>query len=188
MVLFEKMGKVNTLAALRIAVEKAIEMDTDIVIASATGESALELIEMAAGMDFNGKIVVVRTASTADSKGANDMSKECKAKIEELGARVVTAAHALSAGERGISSTYKGQYPLELMADTLRMFGQGTKVCVECSVMALDADEIEFNKPIVAAAGTDCGIDTAVVITPSYASTILRTAIHEMLCKPAMYK
>ncbi len=47
------------------------------------------------------------------------------------------------------------------MAATLRTLGQGVKVCFECAVMALDADVIEWGKPVVALGGTASGADTA---------------------------
>ena len=74
------------------------------------------------------------------------------------------------------------------MAAALRMFGQGTKVAVEISVMALDADEIPYGKAVVAMGGSSHGVDTAAVITPSYSSTILQSRVHEILCKPGMWE
>ena len=52
--------------------------------------------------------------------------------------------------------------------------------------MALDADVIEWGKPVVALGGTASGADTAIVITPGYSASILTTRIHEILCKPAL--
>ena len=90
----------------------------------------------------------------------------------------------MSAGERAISTGFWGAYPLEIMAHTLRLFGQGTKVCVEASVMALDADAIPFGVPVVAIGGSHRGADTAAVITPSYSASVLNTVVNELLCKP----
>ena len=67
-----------------------------------------------------------------------------------------------------------------------RIHDQGVKVCFECAVMALDADVIEWGKPVVALGGTASGADTAIVITPGYSASILTTRIHEILCKPAL--
>ena len=136
---------------------------------------------------YAGKVVVVRSVSSAAKNGVNSMKPEARQALEARGAVIVTAAHALSAGERGLSSTFKGVYPLEIMAHALRMLGQGVKVCVECAVMALDADAIPFGSPVVAVAGSGGGADTAVVITPSYSATILKTQVNEILCKPGLY-
>ena len=50
--------------------------------------------------------------------------------------------------------------------------------------MALDADALSFGQCVVALGGTAVGVDTAVVLTPSYSSSVLETKIHEILCKP----
>ena len=187
MTVFETVGKQNTAAAAAIAVAKAKELDCAIVLSSNSGCSAEVVLEQAQKQDYHGKIVVVRNAtSVARNNGVNMMAPETKQSLLERGCAVVGAANALSAGERGLSTRLHGVYPLEIMAYTLRMFGQGTKVCVECAIMAMDADELVFASPVVALGGTGGGLDTAMVITPSYSSSILDTKIHEILCKPSL--
>ena len=80
---------------------------------------------------------------------------------------------------------FKGTYHVEVMANTLRMFGQGVKVCTEISVMALDAGLIPYGVPVIAIGGTNKGADTSIVITPAHANRIFKTKIHEILCKPS---
>lgn len=184
MVCFENAGKQNTAETVRIALARAIELGCPIVAASTMGVTADALLTAAEAAGFTGKIVIVRGCSSRQRSGVNLMKPEVKAALEARGARVVTAAHALSAGERSVSGTFKGAYPLELMAHTLRMFGQGVKVCVEASVMALDADELPFGVPVVALGGSHRGADAAVVVTPSYSATLLQTVVNEVLCKP----
>ncbi len=184
MILFENAGKQNTGEVVRIAVDRAIELSCPIVAASTMGVTAEALLDAAAEAGYGGPIVIVRGCSSRQRQGANLMKPEVKELLETRGAKIVTAAHALSAGERGISTAFKGAYPLEIMANTLRMFGQGTKVCVEAGIMALDADAIPFGSPVVALGGSHRGADTALVLTPSYSATLLSTVIHEILCKP----
>lgn len=186
MTIFETTGKENTAAAAAIAVEKAKELNCPIVFSSSSGHSAEVILEQAAELGYDGRIVVVRSAANAGLKGVNKMAPEVKQSLTDRGCTVVTAAHALSAGERSLSTRLQGVYPLEIMAHILRMFGQGTKVCVECATMALDADALPFNAPVVALGGTSTGLDTAIVLTPSYSSSLLDTRIHEILCKPAL--
>ena len=186
MKLYETTGAQHTEETLTLAVDKAMELKTDIVIASTLGGTAMQLVQLAKEKGYQGRIVVVRCCSSAAEGGVNRMAPEMKAQLQAEGAAIVSAAHALSAGERAISGTFKGQYPLEIIAGALRMLGAGTKVAVEISVMALDADEIPFGKPIVAVGGTGKGCDTAVVLTPSYSATLLQTKIHEYLCKPSL--
>ena len=100
------------------------------------------------------------------------------------GIRVLAATHVLSGAERGISRKHGGVGPVELMADTLRMLGQGVKVCVEIAVMALDAGLIPHGEEIMAVAGSGRGADTAVIMHPAHANNILDTKINEIVCKP----
>lgn len=188
MISFDSSGKQNTEAAVQIAVKKAKELNTEIVIASSTGATAKEMLKAAKQLDYQGRMIVVRTVSSATSQGQNKMDPSVKKDLEEAGMTIITAGHALSSGERGISTKFQGAYPLEMMAFTLRTFGQGVKVCFECAVMALDGDAIPYDKPIVSIAGTGGGADTVVVMTPSYSATLLATRIHEILCKPSLLK
>ena len=184
MVCFENAGKQNTAETIRIALERAKALGCPIVAASTMGVTADALLTAAEAAGFQGKIVIVRGCSSKQRSGVNLMKPETKAALEARGATIVTAAHALSAGERAISTGFRGAYPLEIMAHTLRLFGQGTKVCVEASVMALDADAIPFGVPVVAIGGSHRGADTAAVITPSYSASVLNTVVNELLCKP----
>ena len=61
---FEKIGPENTEETLTAALERAMELDTDIVVASSRGDTALRLVEMAAAKGFKGKLVDVRLAFT----------------------------------------------------------------------------------------------------------------------------
>jgi hypothetical protein len=98
--------------------------------------------------------------------------------------KVLTTTHVLSGAERGLSRKFGGVYPVEIIAHTLRMFGQGVKVCVEVAVMALDAGMIPYGEEVIAVGGTGRGADTAVIIKPAHANSILDTWISEIICKP----
>lgn len=79
---------------------------------------------------------------------------------------------------------FGGVYPAQIIAQSLRMLGEGTKVCVEISTMAMDCGKIPYGEKIVAIAGSAEGADTAVILTPSHGSKIFETKIHEVICKP----
>ena len=114
------------------------------------------------------------------------MSPDTCRELADSGMTIVTAAHALSGAERSLSSVYKGVYPIEIIAHTLRMLGQGTKVCVECAAMACDNGAVPAGEPVIAIAGTAEGADTAVILKPNYTHRLLETRICEYLCKPAL--
>jgi len=182
---FNSNGKENTAKAVEIAVQAALKRRiSHIVAASNTGSTVLALADEVKKLGYEGRIVCVSHVYGYAESGENELTEKAREDLEKRGIRVCTAAHALSGAERCISRKFQGAYPVEIIAQSLRMFGQGTKVCVEVSVMALDAGLIPFRAPVIAIGGTTRGADTAVLLTPSYSSDILDTKIHEILCKP----
>ena len=182
---FDSIGPALTEATVKIAVQAAKEKHiSHIVVASNTGATAIALAEEAQRQNYNGKPICISQVYGFAKKGENALSGEMREQLVKQGVCVHIAAHVLSGAERSISNKFQGAYPVEIIAHSLRMFSQGTKVCVEISTMALDAGLIPFGKPVIALGGTTSGADTALLLTPSYASSIFETKIHEILCKP----
>ena len=170
----------NTEQVIQEAIKYAKENDINhIVIASVTGASLPELCRY-----FDGNIICVTHAYGYKTPGECEFPAELRAQYEAKGVKFVTAAHVLSGAERGISNVFKGMYPLEIMAQTLRMFGAGTKVGVECAIMALDAGCVPFGQKVISLGGTGRGLDSAIVVTPGYAQRVFSTHIHKIICKP----
>ena len=180
---FEAKGSENTENTLKLAVETARALDIEnIVLATTDGNTAMM---MADNINHEGITVTVVTHAFGQIKpNWNPMSMEKRRHLIEKGFNVCTAAHALSGAERSLSNSFRGVYPLEIIANTLRMFGQGTKVCVEICAMAADAGFVVSGEPVVAVAGTERGADTAMVIRPEVSSNILKTKIDRFICKP----
>lgn len=188
MTVFEKPGKENTEAALRIALQAAAEKGYTLVVASNTGETVSTLLKLQEETGLSAKVVMVGQVDGFAAPGTNALKPEMRAALEEKGVRIVTAAHALSGAERGMSRKFGGVYPAELVAYSLRMLSQGTKVCVEIGMMALDCGSIEYGKPVVCVGGTGRGADTVCILTPAYTANLFDTQIHEILCKPGLYE
>jgi len=184
MVIFEKAGKANTVECISIAIEKAHELGLPIVAASYTGYTALMLVEAIQRLGFDIPVIVVRGVFGFHEQNAFRMKEETTKKLFDAGVQIVSAAHALSGAERGLSRKFQGVYPVEIIAQTLKMLGQGTKVCVECSTMALNAGLLTYGAPVIAIAGTGGGCDTCMRVTPALSQEILQTKIHEIYCKP----
>ena len=182
MTVFSKPGKENTAATVKIALDAAKSRGIrHIVVASYTGYTADFFKD-----ETDLSIVIVRGTYGYNVKDPGDirMPAEKYTELCAAGMTVVTAAHALSGAERALSNVFKGAYPVELIAHTLRMLGQGTKVCVECAAMACDCGAIPPGVPVVAVAGTAEGADTAVILRAANTHKLLETKIDEILCKP----
>ena len=182
---FDTPGPENTKETVSIAVHEAVERQVShIVVASNTGATAFAIAEEGRKQSYSGRLVCVTHVYGFSENGKNELTDENREALEKQGIRVCTAAHVLSGAERDLSRKFQGVYPVEIIAHSLRMLGQGMKVCVEIAGMALDAGLIPFGKPIIALGGTTGGVDTASLLTPGYSSSILDTKIHEILCKP----
>ncbi len=182
MTVFEKPGKENTETAIQIALREARARGIrHIVSPSNTGFTA-DFFK--SDTDLN--IVIVRGTYGYMVQDVNTirMSEEKREELIACGMKVVTAAHVLSGAERSLSTLFKGVYPVEIIAHTLRMFGQGTKVCVECASMACDCGAVPSGEPVIALGGTGHGVDTVMILKPAHTLRIMETKICEILCKP----
>ncbi len=174
-------GGSNTETTLGAAKERARALGIEnVIVASTTGGTGAKACEVFKG--FN--LIVVRHHSGFQRSGSQEMTPEKEKQILESGARIITAAHAFSGVERAIRRKRDTIGPLELMADTLRIFGQGTKVCVEITVMAADAGMIPMDRQVIAVAGTVNGADTALVVHPAHSNNFFDLYVDEVITKP----
>ena len=180
MLIFEKPGKDNTEKTVRLAVQVAKERGIrHLVVASNRGGTAKML------QDVDGlNVVVVTQHAGFSAPNTVAMQPEVRAELEGLGYKVLCTGHVLSGAERGLSRRFQGVSPVEVMAYTLRMFSQGTKVAVEVATMAADAGLIPVGEPVIAIGGTGGGADSAIILHAANANNILDTKIQEILCKP----
>jgi hypothetical protein len=76
-----------------------------------------------------------------------------------------------------------GEGPAQWVANFLRAFCQGVKVCVEILLMAGDAGLVDEGEQVVVA-GTGGGADTALVMTGATSRDFRLMHISRILCKP----
>ena len=178
---FTSHGKANTDALLKHAKEYAQANGVgDVVVASTTGETGVKASEVFKG--FN--VVVVTHHAGFIEPGVQELTEENRQVILKNGARILTATHALSSVEKAIRKNLGTVQPLELIAHALRRLGEGTKVCVEITLMAADAGLIPVDRDVIAVAGSDRGADTALLIKPANASRFFDLKIKEIIAKP----
>jgi len=135
-VYFGAPGSQNTESVLELVKEYVrTEGIEDIVVASTLGETGVKASRL-----FQSLNVVVVTHHVGHRKpGEWELKEENRREILKNGAKIHTATHVLSGVERAILKRFHTIMPLEIMAYTLRLFGEGTKACVESVVMAADA-------------------------------------------------
>ena len=178
---FEETGKVNTDETLRRALEYATENGiNDIIVPTSSGEVGLKAAEIFHG--FN--LVVVTHAVGFTSPGIQEADPEKIEKVRQKGARVLTTTHALSGAERAVKNRSGTVQVLEIVSDALRVFGQGTKVAIEITLMAADSGLIPLDRDVVALGGSEHGLDTAWRIKPAHANNFFDLRMSELICKP----
>lgn len=180
-VYWDSKGPQNTEATVNLALKRAAERGIKyIVVASSTGRTAEQVLEK--NKTFH--LVCVTYHAGFKEPGKITLAPEIKSKLEDAGVRVLITTHLLAGVDRACRFQFGGIYPAEIIANALRILGQGLKVCVEISCMALDAGLIPYGEEIVAIGGSGRGADTAVVIVPAHANKFFETKVKEIICKP----
>jgi uncharacterized protein len=180
-VYFENPGPENTETTLELAFKKAKETGIkDVVVASTKGETGIKTAKIFKG--FN--LVVVSHSTGFKEPNIQEMSLDKRKEIEKEGGKVLTCQHALGGVGRAIRKKL-GTYQVdEIIAYTLRIMGEGTKVAVEIAMMAADCGLIPTLSEIIAIGGTNSGADTALVLKPANSQNFFDMEIKEILCKP----
>jgi len=179
MLYWPEKGKNNTGNTVKAALERAMDLEIKhIVVASNSGETA----ELFAGKGLD--VVCVTHQVGFKDAGEDEMAPEMREKLSKQGVKILTTTHLLAGVDRALRFKFDGVYPAEIVASSLRLLGQGFKVCVEISVMALDAGLIPYGEEVIVVGGTGRGADAACVITPAHSSQFFDTKVKEIICMP----
>ena len=181
---FHQPGRENTERVFQIAKARAEQLGVkSIVVATTTGQTGVRACEV-----FQGYNVVLVTHSTGFGEpNSQELTTESCLAIQAHGGRILTCQHAFGGIGRAVRKKLQTYELEEIVAYTLRIFGQGMKVACEIVLMAADAGLIRVGEPAIAIGGTGRGADTAVVLLPANAQTFFDLRIMEVLCKPGFY-
>jgi len=179
--LFDYKGTHNTEKTLELALGRAQELEIEyLVIASNSGYTIEKMLELSRDKH----LVCVTHHVGFKEPGVDEMKPEMRKKLEEAGVRVLTATHLLAGVDRSLRFKFQGVYPAEIIAHALRVMGQGLKVGVEISSMALDAGLVPHGEEVVAVGGSGRGADTAIVVVPGHSNYFFDTEVKEIICSP----
>lgn len=179
---FDQSGPVNTDRTLELARTRAEELGlSTVLVATTSGATAVRATQV-----MEGRRVIAVTHSTG-FRGPNiqDLTPENRAAIEAAGGHILTCQHALGGVNRAVRKRLDTYQLDEIIAFTLRVFGQGIKVVAEMSLMAADAGLVRTDAPVMAVAGSGRGADTAAVLLPTNAQTFFDLKIVEIICRPS---
>ncbi len=182
-VCFEKPGPQNTARTLEVAKRRADELGIrTVLVATTRGETGVQAAQLFQGYD----VVVVTHSTGFAGPNTQELTEENRAAIEAAGAKILTCQHAFGGISRAVRKKW-GTYEIdEVVAQTLRIFGQGMKVCAEIALMAADAGLVMVGEPCIAISGTGRGADTAVVLVPAHVQQFFDLRVMEILAKPRL--
>jgi hypothetical protein len=180
-VYFAEPGGKNTDEVLRLAKRRAEELGIKtILVASTTGDTALKAMEVFKGT----RIVVVSHFTGMRGPNTQEFTEENRQKVISAGVPLLTATHTFSGLGRAMRKKFKMYLFEEVVANTLRLFGQGMKVVCEITLMATDAGLVRTDEDIIVIGGSSRGADTAVVLRPVNSEDFFDLKVKEILCKP----
>ena len=180
-VYFKNPGSKNTEEVFRIAKQRAEELGIKtIVVASTRGDTAVKAMDALKGL----RVIIVSHVTGFYEPDAQQFTEENRKIVESKGGIIVTAAHAFAGLSRAMRHKYNMYVLGEVIADTLRIFGEGTKVACEVALMAVDSGLVRTDEEVIAIGGTDQGADTALVLRPANTHRFFDLKVKEILCKP----
>jgi len=179
---FDEPGPANTEATLRASAQRAAELAIgQVVVATSTGKTAL----LAADAYAAGTKIVGVTLQRGLWEKYVGVDPELARQAQERGVALLTCPHTLMGA---VDSALRDQFgvlpPQQLIAHTYYTFSQGTKVAVECMMMAADAGLLDMDREVISIAGSSYGADTSLVLKPVYSHQFFALKVHEIIALP----
>jgi hypothetical protein len=179
---FEKPGKENTSKCLEIVSGLVNEGYANVVVATTGGDTAIQFGKALQGKPVN--LVAVTHNVGFGKPNQDDCTPEARKELESLGVKVFTGTILTRSIETAFMKKHQGIYPTYIVAETLRLFGQGVKVTVEIAMEACDAGLIPEGEDAIVVAGTGRGSDTVSVIRAHPSNRFLDVKVKQILAKP----
>jgi len=182
---FAKAGPRNTAPLFEAVARRAEALNIrTLILATNSGRTAFEALDrLGEGFD----IVAVTHVTGYAEPNVQEMDEKDRRELEKRGIRVLTCQHALGGIGRAVRNKL-GTYQIdEIIAYTLRTFGQGVKVAVEVALMAADAGLIRVGENVISIGGSARGADSAIVVQPANSFRFFDLKVKEIICKPASF-
>jgi len=156
-----------------------------VVLATCTGYTGAQFAPLAKS---NQKVsfVGVKMATAIDAMYDVKWNARFGRAMEQAGVKLFGGTHALTGGvDRAMRAKFDGGFPPSaIVAETLYLFSQGMKVCVEIIAMACDGGLLPEGVQVISCAGTGSGADTAIVATAAASANLFDMRIHRVLAMP----
>jgi len=180
---------------LGVVKEKAKEKGIKyVIVASTRGETGVKAVE-----HFKDTGITVIVVTHQIGPRGPELLPDNEAKIKAHGGKIVTCTHAfggvnsslrrspkMEQGQRRPQPFWPAYVPStgDLIANILRLFSQGMKVCFEITVMAADAGAVPIGEKVIAIGGQGRWADTAIELKTANSSSFFDLDVGEILAKP----
>ena len=171
-----------------------------IIVASSTGDSAKKAVKNLGTEDFEIIVVTDRAEAIFDVESLPEETRRVwkikpgtkvylsgishdspvRRELEEMGVNWIIQATEVFRG----FNVPGGCNVAQVISKTLHLFGSGTKVAVEITLMACDAGAVIAGKDVIAMGGTDKGLNTALYLTAAHTDEFFGTGIKVGRKKP----
>jgi hypothetical protein len=178
-------GDENTDKTLALARARGDELGIKtVVVASTIGKTAVKAVDIFKGY----KVIVVTHVAGFREPNSQEFTEENRKIVEGKGGVILTTTHAFGGVHRALGRGEGPPPPQPVIGDviamTLRTFGQGTKVALEVAAMAADAGLVRTDEEIISIGGTGRGADTAYILQPENVHRFFNLKVKELICKP----
>ncbi len=184
LILFGSKGPENTDKCFDLVSKRIRDLDLDyLVVASTSGETGAKAVNFF--RDLGVTVIVVSHQYGFRTDGEIELQDKYREIIEKSkNSKLVVTPDVLTRVPKMVRGKYKGFSYLDVIADTLRIFSEGVKVCVECVVQTADSGNIPVGEEIAAIAGTGSGADTGIILESQHSHKLLDIDIREIVCMP----
>ena len=182
---FHKPGGKNTKGVLEAVSKRAKDLSIrKVLIASVSGRTAFEALKI---LDKDINVIAVTHVTGYAKPDFQELDEKDRRELESQGVKVLPCQHAFGGVGRGVRNKLDTYQVDEIMAHTLRVFGQGVKVAIEVTLMAADAGLVRTDEDVISVGGTAQGVDSALVLKPANSARFFDLKVREVICKPAVF-
>jgi hypothetical protein len=189
--IYDQEGIQNTQETLELAKSRAQQLGIDqIVLETTTGQTALACAEAMPEMNTIAAVTMHATDKTIHvsrhGQKVLDKDPETMAKARKAGVKFYTGVHPFrGAVSSALHDKLGGYCPHDVVAEVLmQFFSTGTKVAIECTLMAADGGLLDMSQDVIALGGYRGGADTALVIKPAFSYQMFELKVREIIAFP----
>lgn len=180
---FEKPGPRNTKKVLEAVSKRAEALSIEkVLVATCSGRTAFDALEI---LKEGIRLIAVTHVTGFGEPNVQEMPEKTRKELKSKGVEVLTAQHAFGGVGRAVRNKLSTFQVDEIMAFTLRTFGQGTKVAIELALMAADAGLVRTDEDVISVGGSAKGVDAALVIQPANTHNFFDLKVRQVICKPS---